>query len=107
VLARLHREGAGTEHHGRLQAVSDTDGGKAAAIKGKHHGEGGRDALPEHHRRVALTHIRLDISFTVMYVSRFMEDPREDHWVAVKHLLRYIKGTTSVIFPRPVEQGCS
>lgn len=97
MLARLHREGAGTERHGRLQAVSDTDGGKAAAIKGKHHGEGGRDALPEHH----------DISFTVMYVSRFMEDPREDHWVAVKHLLRYIKGTTGVIFIRPVEQGCS
>ena len=26
------------------------------------------------------------------YVSRFMEDPREDHWAAVKRLLRYIKG---------------
>ena len=27
------------------------------------------------------------------YVSRFMEDPKEDHWAAVKRLLRYVKGT--------------
>ena len=26
-----------------------------------------------------LVHIRLDIVFTVGYVSHFMEDPREDH----------------------------
>ena len=26
-----------------------------------------------------LVHTRLDIAFTVCYVSRFMEDPREDH----------------------------
>ena len=26
-----------------------------------------------------LVHMRLDIAFPVGYVSRFMEDPREDH----------------------------
>ena len=36
------------------------------------------------------------------YVCRFMEDPREDHWAAVKRLLRYVKGTVNhgIIFPK-------
>ena len=48
-----------------------------------------------------LVHMRPDIAFTVGYVKRFMEDPREDHWAAVKRLLRYIKGTVDqgIIFP--------
>ena len=40
-----------------------------------------------------LVHMRPDIAFAMGYVSRFMEYPREDHWAAVKRLLRYIKGT--------------
>ncbi|XP_066373905.1 uncharacterized mitochondrial protein AtMg00810-like [Miscanthus floridulus] len=49
-----------------------------------------------------LVHTRLDIAFTVGYVGRFMEDPREDHWAAVKRLLRYIKGTMDhgIVFPK-------
>jgi hypothetical protein len=49
-----------------------------------------------------LTHTQPDIAFAVGYVSRFMEDPREDHWMAVKRLLRYVKGTLdqAIIFPR-------
>ncbi|XP_066381607.1 secreted RxLR effector protein 161-like [Miscanthus floridulus] len=49
-----------------------------------------------------LVHMRPDITFTVGYVSRFMEDPREDHWGAVKQLLCYIKGTVDhgIIFPK-------
>jgi hypothetical protein len=37
--------------------------------------------------------MRPNIAFAVGYVSRFMEDPREDHWAAVKRLLHYVKGT--------------
>lgn len=37
-----------------------------------------------------LIHTRPDISFAVGYVSRFLEDPREDHWTAVKRVLRYV-----------------
>ena len=40
-----------------------------------------------------LVHTRLDIALAIGYVSRFMEDHREDHWAAVKRLLCYIKGT--------------
>ena len=31
-----------------------------------------------------------------------MEDPREDHWAAVKRLMRYVKGTVDlgIIFPK-------
>ena len=49
-----------------------------------------------------LTHTRPDIAFTVGYVSRFMEDPREDHWSTVKRLLRYVKGMLdqAIIFPK-------
>ena len=49
-----------------------------------------------------LVHIRPDIAFAVGYVSRFMEDPREDHWAAVKRLLRYVKGTVyqGIVFPK-------
>jgi hypothetical protein len=49
-----------------------------------------------------LTHTRLDIAYAVGFVSRFMEDPREDHWTAVKRLLRYVKGTADqgIVFPR-------
>jgi hypothetical protein len=49
-----------------------------------------------------LTHTRPDIAFAVGYVSRFMEDPREDHWAAVKRLLRYVQGTTElgIAFPK-------
>ena len=49
-----------------------------------------------------LVHTRLDIAFAVGYVSRFMEDPREDHWATVKWLLRYVKGMVDqeIIFPK-------
>ena len=52
-----------------------------------------------------LIHTRLDIAFAVGYVSRFMEDPREDHWATVKRLLRYVKGMVDhgIIFPNTSE----
>jgi hypothetical protein len=43
---------------------------------------------------IYLTHSRPDISFVVSVVSRFMQDPREIHWKEVKHIVRYLKGTT-------------
>jgi hypothetical protein len=34
-----------------------------------------------------------DLTFAVNYVSHFLEEPREDHLVAVKKILRYVAGT--------------
>jgi hypothetical protein len=34
-----------------------------------------------------------DINFTVNSLSRFMVDPRRVHWIVVKHVLRYLRGT--------------
>lgn len=42
-----------------------------------------------------LVNTRPDLAFSVGYVSRFMEEPHEDHLAAVKHILRYIAGTSN------------
>jgi hypothetical protein len=36
---------------------------------------------------------RPDLAYSVGVVSRYMEAPRKAHWVAVKRILRYLKGT--------------
>src|SRR5215813_11287774 len=36
---------------------------------------------------------RPDIYFAVGVVSRFQSNPRLDHWVAVKHILKYLRRT--------------
>jgi hypothetical protein len=40
-----------------------------------------------------LLHTRPDLAFAVGYLSRFMEQPHEEHVVAVKRILRYVAGT--------------
>jgi hypothetical protein len=40
-----------------------------------------------------LVNTRPDIAFVVGYVSRFLENPKEDHMTAVKHIVRYVTGT--------------
>jgi hypothetical protein len=40
-----------------------------------------------------LVNTRPDLAFSIEYVSRFMEEPHEDHQAAIKHILRYIAGT--------------
>jgi hypothetical protein len=40
-----------------------------------------------------LVNTRPDIAFAVGMVSRFMEAPRDEHWQAVKQILRYLAGT--------------
>ena len=39
---------------------------------------------------------RPDIAFAVGKLSKFCENPRQSHWNAVKHLLRYVKYTRTV-----------
>jgi hypothetical protein len=40
-----------------------------------------------------LTNTRPDICFSVNTLNQHMVDPRKIHWVAAKHILRYLKGT--------------
>ncbi|XP_066323684.1 uncharacterized protein [Miscanthus floridulus] len=53
-----------------------------------------------------LVHTRPDLTFAMGYVSRFMEKPKQDHYAAVKHILRYIAGTINygICYPK---LGCS
>jgi hypothetical protein len=43
-----------------------------------------------------LTLTRTDISFAVNKVCQFLHSPTTVHWVAVKKILRYVKGTTQL-----------
>ena len=36
---------------------------------------------------------RPDISFAVSVTSRYQSNPGNDHWMAIKHILKYLKGT--------------
>lgn len=45
---------------------------------------------------IFLTHTRPDISFAVSLVSRFMSHPQDPHLQAVKHIYRYLKGTSGL-----------
>ena len=38
----------------------------------------------------------LDIACVVSYLTRFMANPGHAHWEAVKHVIRYLKGTKDV-----------
>lgn len=42
-----------------------------------------------------LSHTRLDITFSVSLISRFMHSPLKQHLGASKRILRYVPGTTS------------
>jgi hypothetical protein len=54
-----------------------------------------------------LVNTRPDLAFSVGYVSRYMEEPHEDHLVAVKQILRYIAGTSGVgvFYPKKKEDS--
>ncbi|XP_048593288.1 secreted RxLR effector protein 161-like [Brassica napus] len=45
-----------------------------------------------------LMHTRPDMAFSVGILSRYMQSPRESHGNALKHVLRYLKGTLSYGF---------
>jgi hypothetical protein len=39
-----------------------------------------------------LVNTRPDLCFVVNTLSQFMVEPRQEHWVATKHVLRYLRG---------------
>ena len=43
-----------------------------------------------------LTASRPDISFSIYLCARFQSCPKESHLIAVKHIIRYLKGTTGM-----------
>ncbi|XP_019433104.1 PREDICTED: uncharacterized protein LOC109340002 [Lupinus angustifolius] len=46
---------------------------------------------------------RPDIAFGVGWISRFMESPKQSHLIAVKKLLRYLRGTLNYGIMYPTE----
>lgn len=45
---------------------------------------------------IYLNAIRPDIMYSVSLVNRFMEKPTENHYMAAKTILRYLRGTTDM-----------
>eukprot|EP00253_Pinus_taeda_P010899 PITA_10899 len=43
-----------------------------------------------------LVNTRLDICFAVNTLSQFQVEPRHDHWIATKHIQRYLNGTIDI-----------
>ena len=43
-----------------------------------------------------------DVAYALGIVSRFQADPREDHWIVVKNILKYLRRTKD-IFSRSSE----
>ena len=43
-----------------------------------------------------LLHARPDLAFCVGLLSRYMHNPRRSHGAALKHVLRYLKGSTTL-----------
>lgn len=51
------------------------------------------------------TCIRLDLSFVVSKLSQYFSEPTEEQWSTVKHVLRYLKGTSDKqLFYRKCDQ---
>jgi hypothetical protein len=40
-----------------------------------------------------LVNTRPDICYAMNVLSQFMNQPRQTHWIAAKHVLRYLRGT--------------
>ncbi|XP_071728319.1 uncharacterized mitochondrial protein AtMg00810-like [Rutidosis leptorrhynchoides] len=66
-------------------------------------------ADPESYRRLVgrllyLTMTRPDISYTVQHLSQSVSSPKEPHWNAALHLLKYLKGSVNKGLFYPVQQ---
>ena len=44
----------------------------------------------------AMVCTRPDIGYVVRVVSRYMSNPRKEHWATVKWIFRYLRGTSSM-----------
>jgi hypothetical protein len=68
-------------------------------LKTLHETTSGRDLVdPTVYRQLIgsllyLVHTRPNICYAVSALSQFMSDPRHVHWVAAKHVLKYLRGT--------------
>lgn len=43
-----------------------------------------------------MIYTRLDLTHSIGVLSRLMGNPGEDHWKALKHLMKYLKGTSNL-----------
>jgi hypothetical protein len=77
-----------------MQFVSCTHGGPLEAEQAKYTAAGGCHNISEHRQELEVFGEYSSRScIVVAYVSRFLEEPREDYLAVVKKILRYVTGT--------------
>ena len=45
-----------------------------------------------------IIHSRSDIALSIWIVERFFANPRENHLMAIKRIMRYLKGTEDMVY---------
>ena len=50
---------------------------------------------------------RHDVSYALSMTSRFQSDPGECHWIAVKNILKYLRGIKDIFFLSMVDKKAS
>ena len=45
-----------------------------------------------------------DLCYAVGVLSRYMHNPRDSHGQAIKHILRYVKGTTNFVIQERLDK---
>jgi hypothetical protein len=55
----------------------------------------------------AMMQTRPDLAFPVSWLSQYCSNPKEEHWKAVKRVLRYLRGTatTGILYGKRIDQG--
>ncbi|MBW0586626.1 hypothetical protein O181_126341, partial [Austropuccinia psidii MF-1] len=72
-----------------LEAASDEDRKNFSVLNGNYHSAIGSLSY-------LITATRPDLSFAISALSQFLESPGIQHWHAFLHVLKYLKGTSSI-----------
>nr|GEY64804.1 ribonuclease H-like domain, reverse transcriptase, RNA-dependent DNA polymerase [Tanacetum cinerariifolium] len=94
MAIRLREQNPKGSWNDRLQRNMDTNGSRNKTDKDYERNNGQLNQISKLNWCLRyLLHTRPDLSYYVGLLSRFMQEPREQHMKAIRQVLRYVKGT--------------